>query len=96
MSNVKKTLSKAFVDNFENVNEDVAAEQILIASKKIREIEQERDADDKLASAQQIVKDIKSAYTSAIRYERAKIQFFLEKIEEIENGDVNPSSGANL
>lgn len=94
MSDVKKTLSKSFVDNNEDVNEDFAGEQIVAANQKIREIEQERDADEKLVAAKQIVKDINSAYTSAIKYERAKINFFLEKIEEIQNGDVNPTGNS--
>jgi rubrerythrin len=93
MSN--QTLSKSFVDNNDNVNEDFASQQIVVATQKIREIEQEREADEKLSAAKQIVKDINSAYTSAIKYERAKINFFLEKIEEIQDGEVNPSSGAN-
>lgn len=96
MSENKKALSKSFVDNNENVNEDFAGEQIVKANQKIKEIEAERDADEKLQAGKQIVKDINSAYTSAIKYERAKINFFLEKIEEITSGEVNPSSGANF
>lgn len=92
---VKKTLSQSFVDNHENVSEDVAADLIVKAEQKIREIKEERAADDKLAAAKQIVKDLNSAYTSAVKYEEAKIQFLLEKIQEIQSGDVNPSSGAN-
>ena len=97
MSNesVKKVLSKSFVDNHENVNEDVASELIVKATQKIREIKEERAADEKLAQAKQIVKDLNSAYTSAIKYEQAKIDFLLEKIAEIQSGEVNPSSGAN-
>jgi hypothetical protein len=91
----EKTLSKSFVDNHENVTEDVAGELIVAATQKIREIEQEKEADEKLAAAKQIVKDLNSAYTSAIKYERAKINFLLEKIQEIQSGEVNPSSGAN-
>lgn len=96
MSDVKKTLSKSFVDNHEDINEDAAGSMIVDSTKKIREIEQEREADEKLTAAKQIVKDINSAYTSAIKYERAKINFLLEKISEIEGGEVNPSSGANF
>lgn len=88
---VKKTLSKSFVDNHEDVNEDTASQLIVQSSQKIREIEEERSADEKLMAARQIVKDINSAYTSAIKYERAKISFLLEKINKIENGEVNPS-----
>lgn len=95
MSESKKGLNKSFVDNHENINEDAAGQLIVESTQKIREIEQEREADEKLTAAKQIVKDINSAYTSAIKYERAKINFLLEKISEIQDGDVNPSSGAN-
>lgn len=96
MSDTKKALNKSFVDNNENVNEDFAGQEIVKANQKIKEIEAERDADEKLQAGKQIVKDINSAYTSAIKYERAKINFFLEKIAEIQDGEVNPSSGANF
>ena len=89
---VKKVLSKSFVDNHENINEDVASELIVKATQKIREIKEERAADEKLAQAKQIVKDLNSAYTSTIKYEQAKIDFLLEKIAEIQSGDVNPTS----
>jgi hypothetical protein len=95
MSDVKKVLSKSFVDNHENVTEDVAADLIVKAEMKVKEIKEERAADGKLEQARQIVKDLNSAYSSAIKYEQAKIAFLLEKIEEIQSGNVNPSSGAN-
>jgi hypothetical protein len=95
MSDTKKTLSKSFVDNHENINEDDAGARIVSSMQKVREIEQEREADEKLQAAKQIVKDINSAYTSAIKYEKAKVNFLLEKIQEIQGGEVNPSSGAN-
>lgn len=92
---MSKALDQSFVDNAENISEDVAGELIVRSTQKIKEIEEEREADEKLAAAKQIVKDINSAYTSAIKYERAKINFLLEKINEIQSGEVNPSSGAN-
>lgn len=95
MSNVRKVLDKSFLDNHEDINEDTASELIVKSSMKIREIEEERSADENLAAAKQVVKDISSAYSSAVKYERAKISFLLEKIQEIQSGDVNPSSGAN-
>jgi alpha-amylase/alpha-mannosidase (GH57 family) len=91
----KKVLSKSFVENHVDVNEDVAAELIISAELKIKAIKEERNADEKLAQAKQIVKDLNGAYTSTIKYEEAKIDFLLEKIEEIQSGAVNPSSGAN-
>ena len=92
METVKKTLSKSFVDNHENVNEDTAIDLIVKAEQKIKAIEEERAADEKLSAAKQIVKDMNSAYTSAIKYEKAKISFLLEKIQEIQDGTVNPTS----
>ena len=94
MSDVKKTLSKSFVDNHEDVNADVAADLIVKAAQKIREIKEERGGDEKLAQAKQIVKDLNSAYSATIKYEQAKIDFLLEKIAEIDSGSVNPNSGA--
>ena len=95
LDSVKKVLSKSFVDNHENVNQDVASDLIVKATQKIREIKEERAADGKLEQARQIVKDLNSAYTAAIKCEQAKIDFLLEKIQEIESGEVNPDSGAN-
>jgi hypothetical protein len=95
METVKKVLSKSFVDNHENVTEDVAADLIVKAEQKVKGIKEERAADERLAQAKQIVKDLNSAYSSAIKYEQAKIDFLLEKIEEIQSGDINPTSGAN-
>ena len=80
----RKVLSKSFVDNNESVNEDVAGELIVKAEQKIKEIEEERAADEKLVAARNIVKDLNGSYTSAIKYEKAKIQYLLEKIAEIE------------
>lgn len=87
-----KALSKSFVDNHEDIHEDMAAELIVKAAQTIRTIEEERAADEKLAAAKSIVKDLNAAYSSTIQYERAKIQFLLEKITEIQNGEVNPNS----
>lgn len=95
MSKASKVLSDSFVENNEDVSEDVAGSLIVKAEQKIREIEDERAADERLATARQIVKDLNGAYTATVKYERAKIQFLLEKINEIQSGDVNPSSGAN-
>lgn len=86
---------QTFVDNHEDVTEDVAAALIVKAEQKIDEIEELRSADDKLATARQIVKDLNGAYTASVKYERAKIRFLLEKINEIQSGELNPSSAVS-
>lgn len=88
-------LSKTFTENHENINEDEAEHLIAVSEQKIKHIEEERTNDEKLAAAKQITKDLNGSYSSALKYEKAKIRFLLEKLEEIQSGSVNPSSGAN-
>jgi len=94
MSDAKKVLSKSFVDNHESVNEDTASALVVQAEQKIREIQEELKADEKLVAARQIAKDISKAYSSAISYEKAKISFLLDKIADIQGGNVNPTGNS--
>jgi len=79
----KQILSNSFVENHEDVTEDRALELIFSCETKIRDVKEERSNDDKLNAAKSIVKDLGNGYKSAIDYEKAKIQFLLEKVEEI-------------
>ena len=82
----RKILSESFVENHENVSEDEASELIVQCEQKINELQEERKNDENLAKAKQIVQDLNKGYSSAISHERAKIQFLLEKIEELQEG----------
>lgn len=95
MSADTQKLSKSFVDNASDLNEDEAINMIVDSEKKLKLIKEEQAADEKLAAAKQIVKDLSSSYKAASSYERAKISFLLDKIQEITDGTVNPSSGLN-
>lgn len=88
-------LSKTFVDNAADINLDQATELLVEAEKKLHQIKEERAADEKLQAAKSIVKDLSAGYNSAAAYEKAKISFLLDKIHEIEDGQVNPTSGLN-
>ena len=92
----KQVLTKSFQENHENINDDEAKDLMAKSLGKIKALREERDANERLVAAKSIVKDLTSGYNSTIKYEEAKIAFLLEKVEEIENGDVNPESGANL
>lgn len=94
MSKSKKSVDKWFMENYENINEDEAMELIVQAEQRIKEIQEERAADEKLANAKQIVKDLNSAYADAIKHERSKISFFLEKLAGIKEGKVNPTGNS--
>jgi len=88
-------LSQSFVDNAENLNEDEASALLVEAEQKLRQIKEERNADEKLTAAKNIVKDLSAGYNSAMNYEKSKINFLLDKINEIQDGSVNPHSGLN-
>ena len=88
----KKVLGATYVDDQKDVNEDKAAQLIVKAEQKIKALEDEAFNDEELNAATQIVKDLKSGYSNAIKFERAKIHYLLAKIEEIQDGTVNPDA----
>jgi hypothetical protein len=92
LGKAKKILSQAFLENNDNVNEDDAAAMVVKSEMQIKTLREEMNADEKLAAAVQITKDLKTGYNNAIKYEEAKIQYLLAKIEEIQSGEVNPSA----
>ena len=83
-------LSQAFTDSHQEISEDAAEHLIANAHKKIRDIKREMTADERLTAAKEIVKELRSSYTGAISYEKAKIDYLMDRIEEIQAGDVNP------
>ncbi len=89
MGKASKVLTKTFTDSYKNVSEDEASMMVVEAMKKVREIKQEQKEDEKLQAAIQIVKDLKSAYRDAQKYEKAKIDWLLDRIDEIQAGEVN-------
>lgn len=88
----KKILSSTFLEDNESVNEDTAAHLIVKAEQQIRALNDEMNADEQLQAAAQVKKDLESGYKNAIKYEQAKIQYLLEKIQEIQEGGVNPEA----
>jgi hypothetical protein len=86
LGKAKKILSQTFLEDNENVNEDEAAHLIVKAEQTIKGLTEEMQADERLNAAQQVVKDLKSGYSNAIKYEQAKVQYLLAKIEEIQAG----------
>lgn len=88
-------LGSAFVENFQNVAQDVAEQEIVKCLQKVSSVKEEMAADAKLNELKEMVKDLSGGYKSIIKVEKAKIDFFVERIEEIQKGEVNPTSGAN-
>lgn len=85
-------LSEAFYEDFKNVNADVAQEEIVKCHNRIKELKVAMSEDVKLRDLKEAVKDLRGGYTSVINLEKAKIDFFVDKINEIDNNEVNPTS----
>ena len=92
LGKAKKILSQTFLEDNNEVNEDVAASLIVKAEQQIKGLSDEMAEDEELQAAAQIKKDLESGYKTAIKYEQAKIQYLLAKIEEIQEGEVNPDA----
>lgn len=92
LGKAKKILSQTFLEDNQDVNEDMAAGLIVKSEQTIKGLTEEMQQDERLAAAKQVAKDLQSGYNNAIKYEQAKIQYLLAKIEEIQEGDVNPNA----
>ncbi len=79
----KSILSSSFVDSNDGVSEDEAIKAITEAEFVIKQLNTDKENDEKLEEAKNIVKDLNAGYTAAAKYEKAKIDFFLDKIESI-------------
>lgn len=79
----KKALSASFIENNKTIDETGAKDLIYRAECTIRDLTEEKEADEKLTAAKSIVKDLNAGYKSTIDYERAKIAFLLGRVEEL-------------
>ena len=91
LGKAKKVLSETFVKDNKDITEDKAMELIVKAEIAIKELEEERDQDDQLNAAKMVVRDLSAGSSSATKYEQAKIQYLIAKIQEIQEG-VNPTA----
>ena len=88
-------LGSAFVENFQSVAQDVAEQEIVKCLQKIGAVKEEMAADPKLSELKEMVKDLSGGYKAIIKTQKLMIDFFVERIEEIQSGEVNPTSSAN-
>jgi len=78
----EKLLTDTYVSDRIHISEDDAVKELTECSFEIRKTLKDKEEDTELNSAKIIVKDLSAGYTAAINYEKAKIDFLLEKIEE--------------
>lgn len=79
--NWEKVLSDTFVSNNKDLTEEEAKSKLIESQFAIKQINQEKEDDDQLNAAKEIVKELNAGYGSAVKHEKAKIEFLLEVIE---------------
>jgi len=77
----EKVLTESWVSQNGSLSEDEAKAKLVDSEFEIRAALEERDNHDQLNAAKEIVKDLNAGFSSAIKYEKAKIEFLLEQIE---------------
>lgn len=75
-------LPSGFVDEAAGMNGDQLRAEIIKAETSLREVDIAQKADEKLAGARDIVKDIVGGYNDAKKAQRAKIAYTLHVLEE--------------
>lgn len=82
-TNWEKVLTESYVSNRRNLTEEEAEKELVQAEFEIKNILHEKEANEQLQAAKEIVKDLVSGFGSAVKYEKAKIEFLLEQIENV-------------
>lgn len=80
--NFKKILTDTYVSDRVRITEDEAIKELTNSEFVIKQLNHDKEEDEELQAAKAIAKDLNAGYTAAVKYEKAKIDFLLEKIEE--------------
>lgn len=78
----EKVLTESWVNNNTGLTEDDAKAKLVQCEFDIKNTLTEKEHDTQLTAAREIVKDLNSGYGAAVKYEKAKIEFLLERISE--------------
>lgn len=79
----EKVLTESYVASKVDITETEAEKELITSEFAIKELLHEKEQDQQLTAAKEIVKDLNAGYSSAAKYEKAKIEFLLEKIENL-------------
>lgn len=83
MAKVKweKVLTESWVSQNNSLSEEEAKVKLIESEFEIRNALAEKEGHEQLQAAKEIVKDLNAGFSSAIKYEKAKIEYLLEQIE---------------
>lgn len=82
---LKKIIAKlpaSYIDDTSGLSPEKLKAEIIQSETNIQRIEQEREADDKLSGARELVKDLSAPYRDAIVAQRAKIAYVMFLLSE--------------
>jgi len=82
-SNWEKVLTDSWVSNSRTLTEEDAEKEVVRIEFEIKQILHDKDNNEELKAAKEVVKDLNAGFSSALKYEKAKIEFILEHIENI-------------
>jgi hypothetical protein len=79
----EKVLTESWVANRKVLSEEEAEKEVVSIEFEIKNLLHEKENNEELKAAKEVVKDLNSGFSSALKYEKAKIEFLLEHIENI-------------
>lgn len=82
IAKVRKALPTGWADEADAMSSDELKGVIVESAANEARIKSERDGDEKLAGAKEIVKDLGGAYSEAIKTQQAKTAYALHRLEE--------------
>ena len=74
-TNWEKVLTESYVASKADLTETEAEKELIEAEFAIKQLHYEKENDQQLNAAREIVKDLNAGYSSASKYEKAKIEF---------------------
>lgn len=88
-TNWDKVLTESWVNNNRNLTETEAEKALISAEFEVKQLLHDKENHEQLQAAREIVKDLNAGFSSGIKYEKAKIEFLLEQIENIRIANKN-------
>lgn len=82
---IKKLIAKlpsGFVEDVAGMSSEAMEDAIVASEANIRRVEAEREGDEKLRGARELVKNLSGPYADAVKAQRAKIAYLLWQLEE--------------
>jgi len=88
-TNWEKILTESWVANNLNLSESEAEKALINSEFEIKTLTYDKENHEQLKAAKEIVKDLNAGFSSGVKYEKAKIEFLLEQIENIRISNAN-------